>query len=206
MNENINLCKILKGHQGRDFYNPLLGNIMLVNIYDNFVIFRYKGTNVSIKSNGCDAHGNLSIFPSETETDWNEWDKLNNNKIKTWKDYLNQYDINEQPNDMMIELTGSNGHGWTHRKSPTEKAALALIKIMTLIDKGYGGIVSNFEWGSQMTEKWIIFPTTTSNNFTIACTNMFGSKSHVSFHTKEQAMEFLKHPENIDLLNQYFVI
>ena len=107
---------------------------------------------------------------------------------------------------MMIELTGSNGNGLTRRKSPTEKAALALMKIMILIDKGYGGIVSNFKWGSQMTEKWIILPTTTSNNFVIACTNMFGEKSHVSFHTKEQAMEFLKHPENIDLLNQYFVI
>lgn len=206
MNDNINLCKILRGHQGKEFYNPLLGNINLVNIKDSFVIFGYKGTFFPIKSNGRDAHGNLSIFPSETETDWNEWDKLNNHKIKIWKDYLNQYDINEQPNDMMIDITGSKGHGYTRRKTPIERAALALMKIMILIDKGYGGIVSNFEWGNLDAEKWIIIPTTTNDTFVIASTNLFGSKSHVSFHTKEQAKEFLKHPENVALLNQYFEI
>ena len=206
MNENINLCKILQGHQGKSFYNPLLGNINLVNIKETFVIFGYKGTLININSNGCDAHGNLSIFPSEHETDWDMWDKINNHKIKTWKDYIDTYNINEQPNDLMIDIAGSNGHGWTRRKTPTERAALALMKIMILIDKGYGGIVSNFTWGDKKTEKWIVIPTTTNNNFVIACTNMFGSKSHVSFHTKEQAMEFVKHPENIELLNQYFVI
>ena len=107
---------------------------------------------------------------------------------------------------MMIELTGSNGHGWTRRKSPTERTALALMKIMILIDKGYGGIVSNFKWKDDHIDKWIIVPSTIDNSFVIVHTNLYCQKSHVSFHTRKQAMEFLKHPENIDLLNQYFII
>lgn len=32
MNENINLCEILKGHEGETFYSPLFGNIILSNL------------------------------------------------------------------------------------------------------------------------------------------------------------------------------
>lgn len=33
MNENINLCEILKGHEGETFWNPLVGNIELLKDY-----------------------------------------------------------------------------------------------------------------------------------------------------------------------------
>lgn len=39
MNENINLCEILKGHEGEVFYSPVLGNVTLTYInYPNIGI------------------------------------------------------------------------------------------------------------------------------------------------------------------------
>lgn len=84
-----------------------------------------------------------------------------------------------------------------------KKSALALLKIHQLIEVGYGGNVST-------SKKLHILGNTYYNidindDGFIVC-NKALSINHVSFNTKEQAEEFLKYPENVELLKDYFMI
>lgn len=88
---------------------------------------------------------------------------------------------------------------------PIEKSALALLKIHQLIEVGYGGNVINDEWiDRDITKYFISFDN--DNLIGIEKTILSEEFSHIAFHTKEQAIEFLKYPENIELLKDYFMI
>ncbi len=49
MNENINLCEILKGHEGETFYSPIRGNAVLIKATEH--VITVKHTPNSHKSN-----------------------------------------------------------------------------------------------------------------------------------------------------------
>lgn len=101
---------------------------------------------------------------------------------------------------------------WQHISNidyePTEpivKSAIALLKIHQLIEVSYGGNVINDEWiDRDITKYFISFGN--DNIIGIEKTILSEEFSHIAFHTKEQAEEFLSYPENIELLKDYFMI
>lgn len=84
MNENINLCEILKEHEGETFYSPIYGNINLTKIYDDFV----ETNRCAFDKLGKFSHnGECMLFPSKDQQDWNKWVEEQKNKVpKTWEE------------------------------------------------------------------------------------------------------------------------
>ena len=89
--------------------------------------------------------------------------------------------------------------------SPIEKSVKALLKIHQLIEFGYGGNVTYNYFENQVT--YGITHSGDSNSFEAhQIADIYEYSPHIHFHTKEQAEEFLKYPENIQLLRDYFQI
>lgn len=88
------------------------------------------------------------------------------------------------------------------RKNTPElrSSALAYLKIITLIDKCYGGVPTFEERFSLCAPTWSI---DYRNDFSTI--KAFGCIDPVAFRTKEAAEKFLSYPENVELLRQYFM-
>lgn len=85
MNENINLCKILKGHEGETFYSPILGDLTFVcTIYPEVRFKTNAGDIWDINPNGklYNNSDELCVFPSKDQRDWNKWAEENNKLFK----------------------------------------------------------------------------------------------------------------------------
>ena len=203
MNKNIDLSKMLKGHEGETFYSRCFGNVILIDHvdlkfkaskeHDEIILEYYHKGNYS-------KNGEQDLFPSKDQQDWNKWNEENNPKVpKTWSELVkeNKY----QPYFAEIHIRFSLKDKCAYGKNPIEKSAAALLKIHQLINVGYGGNVTNEEWKNIDKYKYII-----SATFHVESKIHFCSKNHIAFHTKEQAKEFLKYPENIQLLKDYFMI
>ena len=207
MNKNINLCEILKGHEGETFYSPIFGNLTLFAI--NFQILEFtsiENDTVAIESSGkfYNKADEICVFPSKDQRDWNKWIEGQKPKVpKTWSELYNNDDCtiyNLSKIDRVgcdVEIDGT----------PIEKSALALLKIHKLIEVGYGGNITKEEWKNNITIKFtiVLVYNTTNNKFEFiihetTCINI------IAFHTKEQAKEFLSKPENVELLKDYFMI
>lgn len=216
MNENINLCEILKGHKDETFYSPMVGNIRLSSIVDNtqFPIHCIRedyNINILFDSKGrWSKIGECLLFPSKDQRDWNKWLEEQKSKVpKTWNKLCEAAQVEEievstdvifDDNDKMIDMSCAVGVNLKLAKS-----ALALLKIHQLIEVGYGGNVTNEEWNNNIRlKKYIIILFGTS--FVVDEKMYTSEKSHIAFHTREQAEEFLSYPENIQLLKDYFMI
>lgn len=219
MNENINLCEILKGHEGETFYSPLFGeNVKLYSVgpangnglinvqrtgkIQNGVITSFMDDGSYIKG------GEIQLYPSKDQRDWNKWIEEQKPKIpKTWSDYCKiippptKNDYKDYPSTIN-SLTSI-------RKdiTPIEKSVLALLKIRQLIEFGYGGNLTNEEW---LDDSCKYFPCPIIDNlkvkFVVGKSSYFIDKCNITFHTEEQAEEFLSYDENIQLLKDYFMI
>lgn len=206
-NNNINLYEILKGHGGEIFYSPCCGYIELTNV-GNYVLY-FDDTFKTNSQGKINDRGECVIFPSKDQRDWNKWVEEQKPKVpKTWSEYINihRYEFNKGVGDYCIDVTGHNNNGWTRRNTPIEKSALALLKIHQLIEVGYGGNVSKEKWEKIDYNKWIIKPLEPLEGFDIRFVDRITDYSHVAFSTVEQAKEFLKYPENVQLLKYYFMI
>lgn len=193
--KNLNFCEILKGHEGETFYNPTFGNMKLNAIYGKFIKFMSidRSVALTINSNGtfCSS-GEVCIFPSKDQCDWNKWIEEQKPKVpKTWS-----------------EMKHCNVEVWQHISNmdyePTEpivKSALALLKIHQLIEVGYGGNVIKTSDNNTIC---IIYDVNTSTFMINVCSSLW--RSHIMFHTREQAEEFLEYIDNIQLLKDYFMI
>ena len=203
MNENINLSEILKGHEDETFYSPTFGNCKLRFISD---VLYFEGINsklsfnVDVDGTYC-KDGEICIFPSKEQRDWNKWVEEQNYKVpKTWSQYIKTNTIRPY-----AALRNTKGYNIPVDDSPIEKSALALLKIHQLIEVSYGGNVINDEWiDRDITKYFISF--SNDNIIGIEKTILSEEFSHIAFHTKEQAEEFLSYPENIELLKDYFTI
>lgn len=211
---DLNLCKILKGHEGETFYSPLYGNMTFVETRKGYaypLIFTLKSKDYYLTSDGKFNLDNAEclIFPSKDQRDWNKWDKENNKKtLKTWNELCLAAQVEEievstdvifNDNDVMIDRSCAVGSNLE-----LAKAALALLKIRQLIEVGYGGNVKNRDRVNFYTIQWSY----ECNRFIIRNFGPFleDCGTPLCFHTKEQAIEFLSHPENIQLLKDYFMI
>ena len=90
-----------------------------------------------------------------------------------------------------------------NNNTPIEKSALALLKIHQLIETEYGGYPTMYE-KMYKSDKIRTIGIDFDYNFYIEEYTI--PSNHIAFHTKEQAEEFLKHSENIQLLKDYFII
>lgn len=201
MNKNINLCQILKGHEGETFWSDVFGLLVLIEIHEEeFIRCRWSNTTVvNFYPDGSKIKGErCTLFPSKDQRDWNKWIEEQNSKVpKTWSELSTNHkskcafcEISERQIGDYYEKSGSCGN------SAIERSALALLKIHQLIEIGYGGNITDEE---NYYDDWTI----DSYSF-IPVKNDFGVR-HICFHTKEQAYEFLSYPENIQLLRDYFM-
>lgn len=86
-----------------------------------------------------------------------------------------------------------------------EKSALAFLKIHLIISKEYGGVPTLEEYSALGLSKsfYTIIPNILTGKMVV---DVSPSILPVTFHTKEQAKEFIEHPENIQLLKDYYMI
>lgn len=214
MNENINLCEILKGHEGETFYSPMYGEVKLIGT-DSFIfpgnsnypiiISRINGQDISnLCPNGHflnEDRGECMLFPSKDQRDWNKWVEEQKPKTpKTWNDLINQHKTKSSKVEICTTFSNYIYDGTTSN-TPIEKSALALLKIHQLIEVGYGGNAIKTPDNNIIC---IIYDFHTNMFMVNVCSSLW--RSHIIFHTKEQAEEFLKYPENIQLLKDYFMI
>lgn len=84
MNENINLCEILKDcPKGTKLWSPVWGRVTFetIDAFDGLVyVLTHKGVHITLDSDGkFDADGECMIFPSKDQRDWSKferfWDK-----------------------------------------------------------------------------------------------------------------------------------
>lgn len=210
----LNLCEILKGHEGEVFYCTLCGEVIIISIsgytppFNNpdypIVIKGVNGPELNIlRSNGHflnEDRGECVLFPSKDQRDWNKWVEEQEAKVpKTWSNIKDKNIYYFKVCNDLIELEKS-----ANVLFPIEKSALALLKINQLIEVGYGGNITDKEWNRYCYPKYFIEYNNESKIFRVM--EFSYSKSHIAFHTKEQAEEFLKYPENVQLLKDYFMI
>lgn len=132
-------------------------------------------------------------------------DNLNENIFKTWKDVVSKvphekieigrFRTDDLPSMKADYITVGNSFYRMILR------AAAMLKIARLIEIGYGGLVSENEWDSSDYKWHIVYDTLKKEYF------IFWDVSHkdpLSFHTEEQAIEFLEN--NKDLLDDYFMV
>lgn len=78
MNENINLCEILKDcPKGTKLWSPVWGRVTFetIDTFDDLVyILTHKGAYITLDSYGkFDADGECIIFPSKDQRDWSKF-------------------------------------------------------------------------------------------------------------------------------------
>lgn len=144
-------------------------------------------------------------------------------KIRTWEDvekqgyYVQQrclYDLDQdgkgKDNDMLLAIAYDNDFS-----DKIILKAVATLKIAKLIELGYGGMVTDEEWKDLNIPKyWIDYHPTCQDEkdkFQISLdedgdAELSTQKHFITFHTQQQAEEFMSYPENVELVKQYYMI
>jgi len=215
MNENLNLCELLKGHEGETFYSPIFGEVTL-NRIEPKVTYPIMGTIdgvpgfVTFSNDGkIYAHykdGQVAIFPSKDQRDWNKWAEEQKPKVpKTWNGMVKQKVAKPLYACIGYDATTCNcieSSGTTSMGTPVEKAALALLKIRQLIEVGYGGNITNEEWGDTTMAEY----SATIRHDEVGAGSTFVYNTLIAFRTKELRNEFLSYPENVQLVKDLYMV
>ena len=120
-------------------------------------------------------------------------------EIKTWDDVVKHY---PHFKDDIDKLEHGVLYGWDGMSDKI----IATYKISKLIELGYGGMVSDEEWGDTMFKKYAILYRPYKNGKKLFIKDAWEEKCFIAFHTKEQATDFMSYPENRTLAEQYFLI
>ena len=77
MNENINLCRILKDcPKGTKLWSSIWGDITFetIDAFDGLVyVLKHKGVHIILDNGKFDADGECIIFPSKDQRDWSKF-------------------------------------------------------------------------------------------------------------------------------------
>ena len=77
MNENINLCQILKDcPKGTKLWSPVWGDVTFetIDAFDGLVyVLKHKGVHIILDNGKLDADGECIIFPSKDQRDWSKF-------------------------------------------------------------------------------------------------------------------------------------
>ena len=136
---------------------------------------------------------------------WNKWIKEQKPKTtKTWSEFVKSKELL----GYKIDVVNNQGQHVYINTSSIEKSVLAHLKIYQLIEVGYGGNVTNEEWLDNEIEKFIITLNIPNCRYQFTIVKHVAPEyfNYIAFHTKEQAEEFLKYTENVQLLKDYFMI
>ena len=120
---------------------------------------------------------------------------------KIWEEVANYdsdvyYEIGEDLVNSMI---------YDSLPEPILNQIIATAKIAKLIELGYGGLVtSRARLDSNITKYFIGIAL--DRNELIQDSATFNVQTLLCFHTEEQMIEFMSHPENIELAKQYYMI
>lgn len=91
-NEELDLCKLLKGHEGETFYSPICGKVKFDNISEyGVIVMDMANTAFLFNRHGVYSDGGeVLLFPSEDQHDWFLW--AEQQKAKRWRaDKLEMY-------------------------------------------------------------------------------------------------------------------
>ena len=157
MNKDLNLFNLIWKHEGKEFYSPAVGPVIYKGIVDSTesneeyleLLFETKNDYIPrliLRYDGkLDKNGELMVYPSKDNRDWETWSKNQYTSIRNWDDLIK----NEKDVYMSAKILGYPAipmnfpdHLLTENNSPIENSAVALMQIYQLIDKAYGGIVS----------------------------------------------------------------
>lgn len=207
----LNLVEILKFYKGETFYTSMFGKVKLVEILSEdrpIKIQMADGLYVCLTSEGKysdDKDAECVLFPSKDQRNWNEWiEKEKNKGPKTWNGICRDNKVT--PMHIVVAKKCINGinsdDSATRHNCPIEKAALALLKIYQLIDEGYGGYITDEEWDNELMTKYTIEEL--DNELLFRWT--YTGREHIAFHTSQQRDEFLSHPENVQLVKDFFML
>lgn len=203
----LNLCEILKGHEGETFYSPMCGKISFCCIdrdssYPIKCIRGYKEINFTDKGEYFkDDYGECLIFPSKDQRDWNKWLEEQKSKVpKTWSEFVEK---DNRAITYNLEATYNEYQPHCTSYTPIEKSALTLLKIHQLIEVGYGGNPSTKE---KINRDNSLYEISIDSDGELTVEYLALPTNHIAFRTKEQAEEFLSYLENIQLLKDYFMI
>ena len=119
-------------------------------------------------------------------------------KIKTWEDVEEEYAICKEDISVLENLC--------YCEHKIIQKLIATYKISKLIGVGYGGLPTKKEYEED--GAWQIIPhrETYDEKFKFKIVMDFQYKSFISFHNEEQAKEFMSYPENVELIEQYFML
>lgn len=253
---DLDLSKLLKGHEGETFYTPLYGNVTFVKIIKDpdyslqFSVNDRISINFTLDGKYCEIGSECLIFPSKDQRDWNKWIEEQKPRVPKFKigqfvrskrsgkiykvvdnsDIYNYslkgilrplpgYDLEDATpktwseyckilppvtcNDYRDYPFAVNNSVFTRKDvTPIEKSALALLKIHQLIEAGYRGNITNDEWSNHKISKYVV----TCRGKNIKEFTFISQRESIAFHTEEQRKEFLKYPENIRLIKDYYMI
>lgn len=121
--------------------------------------------------------------------------------IKTWEDIVKMDNRYHQLIDEIIRSGYSSL--WD---SKIINKVIATLKISKIIEFGYGGMITNEEWKDDELDKYTIEWLDEANYPFITCHSSRFRDDFASFHTKQQAQEFLSYPENVELFKNYNMV
>lgn len=91
-NEELDLCMLLKGHEGETFYSPICGKVKIDGITEyGVIVMDMTKTYFHFNRHGVYSDGGeVLLFPSEEQHDWFLW--VEQRKAKRWRaDKLDSY-------------------------------------------------------------------------------------------------------------------
>lgn len=109
MNENLNLCEILRDcPKGTKLWSPVWGRVTFetIDAFDGLVyVLTHKGVHITLDSDGkFDADGECMLFPSKDQRDWSKFERFRDNPK------VERFDINTlQPFDKVLVRTELKG-------------------------------------------------------------------------------------------------
>ena len=126
-------------------------------------------------------------------------------KIKTWKDVKDKSDSAFQTS---LNLKYACDGNMDNKLSMKIKATYKIAKIIEL---GYGGVITDEEWEDNTCIKYyVVLEINKGRNRikepSIHCDYEADEKHFIAFHTEQQAEEFMSYPENVKLVEQYYMI
>lgn len=122
--------------------------------------------------------------------------------IKTWEDIENNI-----PEDQLEDIESfftsiRNAPGMEYGLDNTCQKLIATYKISRIIELGYGGMVSNKDNNDQSLIKYFIYHRY-DGELRILDVDWLADKT-LGFYSKKQAEDFISHPENVQLVKQYY--
>lgn len=119
-----------------------------------------------------------------------KYGKHNLKDIKTWNDIDDEY--------IKIETQ--------HFDNKLIRQAVALLQIKKLIELGYGGNVSSKDLIETSKRKAFIYHDYKTKRYCVEIADSININAIIVFYSKEYADEFLTYGENLELLNDYFIV